>query len=66
MEPEGSSPHSQKPAACPSPEQDQSSPYAPYPCHVFKIHFNIILSPSTHKLNITSTSLCQFRLEGAK
>jgi hypothetical protein len=41
MEPEGSLLHSQKPATCPYPEPDQSSPCPPY--HVLKIHFNIIL-----------------------
>ena len=44
MEPEGLLPHLQKPATCPCPELNQSSP-----ClltHVLKIHFNITL-PST-------------------
>ena len=42
MEPEGSLPHSQVPAARPYPEPKQYSPYL----HILKIHRNIIL-PST-------------------
>ena len=44
MEPEGSLPHSQVPATCPSPEPARSSPYST--SHFLKIHINIIL-PST-------------------
>ena len=42
MEPEGSLPHSQETATCPSPEPDQSSPCPS--SHFLKIHLNIILS----------------------
>jgi hypothetical protein len=41
MEPEGSLPHSQKPATCRCPEPDQSSPFPP--SHFLKIHLIIIL-----------------------
>jgi hypothetical protein len=44
MEPGGSLPHSQEPAAYPYPQPAQSSPCLP--SHVLKIHFSIIL-PST-------------------
>ena len=46
MEPEGSLPHSQKPASCPCPEPDQSSP-CPAP-HYLKNNFNIII-PATSR-----------------
>jgi hypothetical protein len=44
MEPEGSVPCSQEPSAGPYPAPDQSSP-----CHpiLYKIHFNIILPPTS-------------------
>ena len=45
MEPEGSLPHSQVPAKCPSPEPTRYSPYPPT-SHFLKIRLNIIL-PST-------------------
>jgi len=41
MEPEGSLPHLQKPATCPYPEPDQSSPSSQL--NFFTIHFYIIL-----------------------
>ena len=41
MEPEGSSPYTQKPATCPYPEPDQSS-LPPQP-NLLKIHFNLRL-----------------------
>jgi hypothetical protein len=44
MEPEGSSPHSQKPATCPYPEPDWPSPCLA--SNLSKIHFNIILPSS--------------------
>ena len=44
MEPEGSLPHSQGPAACPYPEPARSIPYPT--SHFLKIHLNIIL-PAT-------------------
>jgi hypothetical protein len=44
METEGSLPHSQKPATCPYPEPDWSSPRPP--SHFSKLHFNIILPPT--------------------
>jgi hypothetical protein len=44
MEPEGSSPCSQKPATGPYPEPaDFSSPIDPY---LPKVHFNVILPPA--------------------
>ena len=45
MEPGGSLPHSQVPAACPCPEPDQFSPYPT--SHFLKIHLNIILPSMT-------------------
>ena len=41
METEGSLPHSQKPATCPFPKPDRSSPSPS--SHFSKIYFNIIL-----------------------
>ena len=46
MEPESSLPHLQVLDSCPYPEPDQSSPRRP-PDQVLKIHFNIILQPTS-------------------
>jgi hypothetical protein len=44
MEPEGSSPYLQKPATCPYPVPDWSSPWPPPPqSHISEIYFNTIL-----------------------
>jgi hypothetical protein len=54
MEPESSSPHSQKPTTCPYPEPDRASLRPP--SNLSKIHFNIIL-PSTPGFSKWSPSL---------
>jgi hypothetical protein len=48
MEPESSSPHSQKSATCPYPDPDQG--VNTQPSYLFKINFNIIL-PSTSRFS---------------
>jgi len=50
IEPEGSSPHSQLPASCPSRQSARSSPYT---SHFLKIHLNITL-PSTPGYQVVS------------
>jgi len=53
MEPEGPLPHSQAPATCACPEQEQSSPY---PSSRFtNIHFNIILPSTLSSLLLTGS-----------
>jgi hypothetical protein len=46
MKPEDSLSCSQEPATCPYPEPDESSPHTHTP-YFPKIHFNIIILPST-------------------
>jgi hypothetical protein len=54
MEPEGSLPCSQGPSTAPYPEANQSNPY-----HLSKIHFNIILPPTSRSSgNVTFYRLC--------